>query len=109
MKHMFELKETLCELLSEGLGLSSDYLAASIECMNTASLGCNDYPICPEPNLTLPVFLTILLQDNVGSLQILHENQWVDVPPLKGYLVVNIGDFMQLISNDKFKSAVREM
>ena len=34
----------------------------------------------------------------------LHQNQWVNVPPISGALVVNIGDLLQLISNDKFIS-----
>ncbi|CAI9118220.1 OLC1v1019755C1 [Oldenlandia corymbosa var. corymbosa] len=48
--------------------------------------------------------MTILLQDQIGGLQFLHQNKWVDVPPLPGALVVNMGDMMQLITNDKFKS-----
>ncbi|CAI0420658.1 unnamed protein product [Linum tenue] len=43
-------------------------------------------------------------KNHVGGLQVLHQNQWVDVPPLPGALVVNIGDLLQLISNDKFVS-----
>ncbi|KAA8527751.1 hypothetical protein F0562_035380 [Nyssa sinensis] len=65
----------------------------------------------PEPELTMgsskhsdPDFLTILLQDHIGGLQVLHQNQWVNVPPVPGALVVNIGDLLQLISNEKFKS-----
>lgn len=34
----------------------------------------------------------------------LHQNQWVDVPPTPGALVVNIGDLLQLISNDNYVS-----
>ncbi|KAL0784934.1 hypothetical protein Bca101_001179 [Brassica carinata] len=50
-------------------------------------------------------FLTILLQDNIGGLQILHQDSWVDVSPIPGALVINMGDFLQLITNDKFVSA----
>ncbi|KAK2368855.1 1-aminocyclopropane-1-carboxylate oxidase protein [Trifolium repens] len=40
----------------------------------------------------------------IGGLQVLHHNQWIDVPPIHGALVVNIGDLLQLVSNDKFTS-----
>jgi len=41
-------------------------------------------------------FLKILLQDQIGGLQVLHDNQWVDVTPIHGALVINIGDLLQV-------------
>ncbi|CAJ1967151.1 unnamed protein product [Sphenostylis stenocarpa] len=106
-----KLGSLLFELLSEALGLAPTYLD---------DIGCNEglhvvghyYPPCPEPELTLGItkhadvnFITVLLQNQIGGLQVLHEDTWIDIPPVPEALVVNIGDFMQIVSNDKFKSA----
>ncbi|KAF5192284.1 hypothetical protein FRX31_018129 [Thalictrum thalictroides] len=39
------------------------------------------------------------------SEHVLHQYQWVNVPPMPGALVINIGDLLQLVSNDIFKSS----
>ncbi|TMW95589.1 hypothetical protein EJD97_008633 [Solanum chilense] len=64
---------------------------------------CNYYPPCPQPELTMGSiqhtdvdFVTVLLQDDIGGLQVLHQNHWVDVPPTPGALVVNLGDFLKV-------------
>ncbi|KAK7271006.1 hypothetical protein RJT34_26580 [Clitoria ternatea] len=106
-----ELGRVLFELLSEALGLNPDHLEG-MDCAKGHSILLHYYPPCPQAELTMgttrhsdPDFLTILLQDHIGGLQVLsHNSRWVDVPPVLGALVVNIGDLLQLMSNDKFKS-----
>ncbi|KAE9460679.1 hypothetical protein C3L33_07421, partial [Rhododendron williamsianum] len=110
MSYLSKLRYALSELLSEALGLHSDYLE-DIQCMERHRFVCHYYPPCPQPDLALgltrhsdPSFLTILLQDNIGGLQVLHKDKWVNVTPMEGAFVINIGDFLQLVTNDKFKS-----
>ncbi|TVU25192.1 hypothetical protein EJB05_27680, partial [Eragrostis curvula] len=105
-----KLAATLLEFLSEAMGLPRTYLEEHEAGCLDAVLG-HYYPPCPEPCLTMgttrhcdPTFLTVLLQDSVGGLQVHIDGVWVDVPPVPGALVVNIGDFLQVVSNDRFKS-----
>lgn len=92
----------LFELLSEALGLSPNHLN-DIACTEGLALLCHYYPACPQPELTLGAskhsdndFLSVLLQDNIGGFQIFHQDKWIDVPPVPGALVINIGDLLQV-------------
>lgn len=99
--HVMKMGCTLLELLSESLGLKTRHLK-EMECSEGLSILCNYYPACPQPELAIGLskhtdndFFTVLLQDHIGGLQVLHQNHWVDVPPTHGALVINIGDILQ--------------
>ncbi|KAF2313956.1 hypothetical protein GH714_020921 [Hevea brasiliensis] len=107
---VMKLGNTLFQLLSQALGLNPYHLK-DMGCAKGLLFLGHYYPPCPEPELTMGTtqhtdgnFITILVQDQIEGLQVLHQDQWVDVSPLHGSLVVNIGDLLQLISNDKFIS-----
>ncbi|RLN56901.1 hypothetical protein BBP00_00007773 [Phytophthora kernoviae] len=79
---------------------------------NSSFLRLNYYPVTSEPEKTMGVYqhtdagaLTVLLQDDeVASLQAFHrESQtWNLVSPRKGTYTINIGDMVQVWSNDQF-------
>ncbi|KAM6565320.1 hypothetical protein CsatA_024448 [Cannabis sativa] len=109
-KQVMKVGIFLFELISEALGLNPNHLY-NMDCTEGQILFCHYYPPCPQPELTMGAtkhsdmnFLTILLQDDIGGLQVLNDNKWIDVSPQPGALVVNIGDLLQLITNDRFKS-----
>ncbi|KAJ9548830.1 hypothetical protein OSB04_021374 [Centaurea solstitialis] len=109
-KEVMKLGRVLFQLISEALKLNPNYLG-DLDCDKALAFAGHCYPACPQPDLTMGAtkhtddgFITVLLQDEIGGLQILHDQQWVDVPPTPGALVVNIGDLLQMISNDKLKS-----
>jgi isopenicillin N synthase-like dioxygenase len=53
--------------------------------------------------------LTFVLQDNVAGLQVERDGQLLEVPPLPGAFVVNLGEMLQLLTNGYFKATVHRV
>ncbi|KAF9605261.1 hypothetical protein IFM89_015877 [Coptis chinensis] len=95
-----KIAKTILEVLMKGLGVTMDTSMAD------AYMGLR---------LTLSDIgtLTVLLQDGVGGLSIKVEDngntgkkgEWIEIPPIDGALVINIGDTLQILSNGRYKSA----
>jgi isopenicillin N synthase-like dioxygenase len=85
---------------------------------HTSFMRLNYYPPCPDLEFspheavhrhTDAGALTLLVQDDgITSLQVNKdkrrdtEGDWIDVPPIAGALTINIGDMMQVWSNNRF-------
>jgi isopenicillin N synthase-like dioxygenase len=101
-REVVRVGDILLGLLSEGLGLSAERLTELGLSQGRVMVG-HYYPFCPQPNLTVglnshadPGALTVVLQDHIGGLQVRTQHGWVNVKPLDGALVINIGDLLQV-------------
>ena len=126
-KKMPELQEVVYPFFEAGLQCGRNMMRAFALGMNLpedAFLEATDEPIArssiihypPQPpDLGETQFgvaphtdygcLTLLWQDQVGGLEVqTREDEWVTAHPIKGTLVVNVGDLLMRWTNDGFKS-----
>eukprot|EP00803_Ostreobium_quekettii_P005585 evm.model.scf_444.2 EVM.evm.TU.scf_444.2 scf_444:20707-22030(+) len=108
---MTELASILTSAVARSLGLEAGAFAGALGERHSSFLRLNYYPECPDPENNLGIsphndagMLTVLLQDDVGGLQVDHGGEWVDIPPVEGAYVINVGDMMQICSNDVIRS-----
>ena len=118
-----ELAQRLLGALAIDLGARPADLERSFGEAQTSFVRLNYYPACPTPaapdGLSTPVdgflgvnhhtdagALTLLLQDEQSGLEVFHEGRWHRVQPRPESLVVNIGDIVQVWSNDRYRAAL---
>lgn len=131
-KHMPQFKESIVAYFQEclrvargltqafalSLGLKEGFFAEKVKYPD-AAFAFNYYPpLPPQDDTSGPgqtsigshtdfQLFTILWQDTQGGLQVLNrDGQWLNAPPKPGTFVVNIGDYLQRITNGRYKSTV---
>ncbi|KAM6594811.1 hypothetical protein CsatA_002514 [Cannabis sativa] len=116
LKTSINMVKKILEVLITKLGVPIEESSEIIEAMiGLKMVNMNYYPACPNPELTVGVgrhsdmgALTVLLQDGIGGLYVKiegEEGQWMEIPPISGALVINVGDTLQIMSNGRYKSA----
>ncbi|KAF9669565.1 hypothetical protein SADUNF_Sadunf14G0120800 [Salix dunnii] len=110
-----KLAEELLDLLCENLGLERGYLKKALYGSTgspTFGTKVSNYPPCPKPDLVKGLrahtdaggIILLFQDDKVSGLQLLKDGQWIDVPPMRHSIVVNLGDQIEVITNGKYKS-----
>jgi isopenicillin N synthase-like dioxygenase len=114
-------------LVHATLDLSEREMAAHCGSAAVSTVRLNHYPVeDPVPNEeradltplgdvalghhTDPGVLTLLLQDETGGLQTKsRRGGWIDVPPRPGTIVVNLGDTLQVWTNDLYRASMHRV
>ncbi|GAU31827.1 hypothetical protein TSUD_58280 [Trifolium subterraneum] len=112
LEEMEKLAYKLLELIALSLGLEAKRFEEFFK-LQTSFIRFNHYPPCPSPHLALGVgrhkdagALTILAQDEVGGLEVKRKSdqEWVLVKPTPDAYIINVGDIIQVWSNDAYES-----
>ncbi|OIT21826.1 PREDICTED: protein DMR6-LIKE OXYGENASE 2-like [Nicotiana attenuata] len=98
-----EVAKKLLSGISQGLGLEECFLDKALDMKSGFQVFiANLYPRCPQPELALGMpphshhgLLTLIIQNQVGGLQVQHQGKWIPVNALPNSLLVNSGDHLE--------------
>ncbi|CAA2971452.1 DOWNY MILDEW RESISTANCE 6 [Olea europaea subsp. europaea] len=103
--------------ITESLGLGPTYLTTKLDDgMQVMFVNC--YPRCSQPELALGLpphtdytCITIVLQNSADGLEIrdLGDGSWRLIPLVRSALQVNVGDYLEVLSNGRYKSVVHRV
>ncbi|XP_074325515.1 protein DMR6-LIKE OXYGENASE 2-like [Apium graveolens] len=111
-KEVEKLSFKIMGLIALSLGLSANRFDEFFK-DSTSFIRLNYYPPCPIPDLALGVgrhkdagALTVLYQDDVGGLEVKRktDGEWIRVKPTPNAYIINVGDIIQVWSNDRYES-----
>jgi isopenicillin N synthase-like dioxygenase len=104
--------------IAAGLGLGHDYFFERYTRDPTVLFRIFNYPPStagPDDNgLGVGVhtdygLLTLLRQDEVGGLEIWHQDRWLPAPPVRDSFVCNVGDMLERLTAGRYVSALHRV
>ncbi|KAH7660892.1 Codeine 3-O-demethylase protein [Dioscorea alata] len=107
-----KLSYKLVELISLSLNLPAKRFNGFFK-DSSSYFRLNYYNPCPTPDLVLGVgrhkdseALTVLYQDQVGGLDVKRKSdgEWIRVKPTPNSYIINVGDIIQVWTNEKYES-----
>lgn len=107
----------LLEAIAKYLHLDPNYFAGKIKNGNSILRAIHYPPITSEPASAIRSeqhedinLITLLVGASAGGLQVLDKsNDWVSVKPGHDEIVVNVGDMLQRLTNNKLKSTTHRV
>lgn len=118
-RSMVDLSSTLMAAFAVALGLTDDAFESAID-RHGSAVRLAHYPAVGAEGFAPDAIragahtdygtLTVLWTDGEPGLQVeAVDGSWVDVQPVEGGLVVNIGDLMQRWTNDRWRSTMHRV
>lgn len=120
-----DLGLSLLEAFCVGIDLPPDHMRKDFAENHTGFIRLNYYPVeDPMASSGVPHLaeadlgihhhtdagaLTVLMQDDIGGLQVFKDGYWHNIQPVPGAFVINTGDMMQVWSNDRYQAAVHRV
>jgi isopenicillin N synthase-like dioxygenase len=111
-----ELGDVLLAALSLALGQPIDFFDAIVRPQPDFRLKIIRYPAALSEQERQGLgehrdggFLSIILQDDVGGLQVQRGDSFVDVPRVPGTYVVNLGEMVQLLTHGYFAATIHRV
>jgi len=100
----------LLQGVSLALGLPADHFAKAYLAKPTVLFRIFRYPPAKAGGWGVGEhtdygLLTLLAQDQCGGLQVRTDHGWIEVPPIEGTLVCNVGDMLERLTGARFVSA----
>jgi len=109
--------KSLLQAIALYLGLDENYFDDFVEEGNSIVRAIHYPPITVEPKSAIRAeqhedinLITLLVGASAGGLEILtKQNEWVGVTSLPDQIVVNVGDMLQRLTNNKLKSTTHRV